>query len=218
MRTYVFFRNYFFCMEFDRQQEATVSVCHILELSITLSAYRIKITSLYNNPKSFRQECNERKITVTTDCLDINRLKCIFEDGFFFVLILFFGWNLVVNKKLQFSHSRTINRTKITSSFNYPKSSQLTGMQSAQNNRTFSLSGTLINWSTFWGRFFSYSPFWMEFDRQQKATVSVCRILELSITLLAYRIRIASQSTSVLHLAYWQALPTLYGKIEKTLK
>lgn len=81
-------------MEFDRQQEATVSVCHILELSITLSAYRIKITSLYNNPKSFRQECNERKITVTTDCLDINRLKCIFEDGFFrtyFVFWMEFG-------------------------------------------------------------------------------------------------------------------------------
>ena len=80
-------------MEFDRQQEATVSVCHILELSIT-SAYRIKITSLYNDPKSFRQECNERKITVTTDCLDINRLKCIFEDGFFrtyFVFWMEFG-------------------------------------------------------------------------------------------------------------------------------
>ena len=105
----VFFRNYLFCMEFDRQQEATFSFCRIFELSVTLSAYRIKITSLSNDLKSFRQECNKRKITVATYCLDINKLKYIFEDVFIFVLIFFFGWNLVVNKKLQFSHSRTIN-------------------------------------------------------------------------------------------------------------
>ena len=61
--------------------------------------------------------------------------------------------------------------------------------------------------------------FLMESDRQQKATVSVCRILELSVTLLAYRIMIASQSTSVVHLAYGQVRPTFsYGKIEKMLK
>ena len=184
-----FFRNNFFCMEFDRQQEATVSVCHILELSITISAYRIKITSLSNDPKSFRQECNKRKITVTTYCLDINKLKCIFEEVFFLYLFCFLDGIWSSTRSYSFHILEPLitflaYRIKITSSSNYPKSSQLTGMQYAQNNRNFSLSGKLINWSTFWGRCFSYSLFWMEFDRQQKASVSVCRILELSITLL----------------------------------